>query len=212
MAAILLLLVAAVLLVPRIRSKSRFPPGPPTLPFLGNLHQMPTSKAFLSYQEWSTTHAASSSGLLGFHLGPSAKLLVLHKWEQVRDLLDLRGAIYSDRPYVPALDYALPPPHDQHAAFYALRAQVEEAAAHDRRVPARPQRAARPGPAGRGHADGLGPAPPRPRLPRLHAALLGRRHPGLRLRRARQGRRPRQLEPPLLRRQRALRRLLGEVD
>ncbi|KAL5874556.1 hypothetical protein ACKVV7_010110 [Pyricularia oryzae] len=98
MAAILLLLVAAVFLVPRIRSKSRFPPGPPTLPFLGNLHQMPTSKAFLSYQEWSTTHAASSSGLLGFHLGPSAKLLVLHKWEQVRDLLDLRGAIYSDRP------------------------------------------------------------------------------------------------------------------
>ncbi|KAI6285665.1 hypothetical protein MCOR27_002185 [Pyricularia oryzae] len=117
MAAILLLLVAAVFLVPRIRSKSRFPPGPPTLPFIGNLHQMPTSKAFLSYQEWSTTHAASSSGLLGFHLGPSAKLLVLHKWEQVRDLLDLRGAIYSDRPYVPALDYALPPPHDQHAAF-----------------------------------------------------------------------------------------------
>ncbi|TLS26694.1 hypothetical protein PpBr36_04159 [Pyricularia pennisetigena] len=116
-AAILLLLVAALLLVPRLRLKSRFPPGPPRLPFLGNMHQMPTSKAFLSYQEWSTTHAASSSGLLGFHLGPSAKLLVLNKWEQVRDLLDLKGAIYSSRPYVPALDYALPPPHDQHAAF-----------------------------------------------------------------------------------------------
>ncbi|TLD15135.1 hypothetical protein PspLS_10597 [Pyricularia sp. CBS 133598] len=116
-AAILLLLVAAIFLVPRLGPKSRFPPGPPTLPFLGNLHQMPTSKAFLSFQEWSTTHAASSSGLLGFHLGPSAKLLVLNKWEQVRDLLDLKGAIYSSRPYIPALDYILPPPHDQHGAF-----------------------------------------------------------------------------------------------
>lgn len=30
-----------------------FPPGPPTIPGLGNLHQIPPSKPFLKFHEWS---------------------------------------------------------------------------------------------------------------------------------------------------------------
>lgn len=32
-----------------------FPPGPPTSPFVGNLHQLPQSKAFLKYYNFSLT-------------------------------------------------------------------------------------------------------------------------------------------------------------
>lgn len=30
-----------------------FPPGPPVIPGLGNLHQIPPSKPFLKFHEWS---------------------------------------------------------------------------------------------------------------------------------------------------------------
>jgi hypothetical protein len=33
------------------RRPKNFPPGPPTLPFLGNITQVPTSKAFLKYAD-----------------------------------------------------------------------------------------------------------------------------------------------------------------
>ncbi|OLN93206.1 Fumitremorgin C synthase 4 [Colletotrichum chlorophyti] len=97
------------------KSQLNFPPGPPTVPFLGNLHQIPLTKPFVQFAEWSRTYG--SHGLVGLHLGPSNKAVVLNSWRSVRDLLDQRGAVYSSRPYVPIVEYVVPPPGDIHLVF-----------------------------------------------------------------------------------------------
>ncbi|KAH6651500.1 cytochrome P450 [Truncatella angustata] len=94
---------------------ANFPPGPPTIPFLGNLHQVPLTKPFVRFAEWSRQFG--SQGLVGLQLGPSGRAVVLNNWRSVRDLLDQRGAIYSSRPYVPIVEYVVPPPGDIHLVF-----------------------------------------------------------------------------------------------
>ncbi|KAK1965983.1 cytochrome P450 [Colletotrichum sublineola] len=97
------------------RSSINFPPGPPTVSFLGNLHQIPLTKPFLQFAEWSRTYG--SHGLVGLQLGPSKRAVVINSWKSARDLLDQRGAIYSSRPYVPIVEYVVPPPGDIHLVF-----------------------------------------------------------------------------------------------
>ncbi|CAJ2512579.1 Uu.00g055940.m01.CDS01 [Anthostomella pinea] len=92
-----------------------FPPGPPSVPLLGNLHQVPPKKSFLELAELNRTYG--SRGLMGLRLGPSANVVVLSSWKAVRDLVDQRGAIYSSRPYVPLVEYVVPPPGDIHLVF-----------------------------------------------------------------------------------------------
>ncbi|KAL0767012.1 hypothetical protein CaCOL14_010583 [Colletotrichum acutatum] len=111
-------LVVFFLIRPRLqasKSNGNFPPGPPTIPFLGNLHQIPLTKPFIQFAAWSRTYG--SHGLVGLSLGPSNKVVVLNTWQSVRDLLDQRGALYSSRPYVPIVEYVLPPPGDIHLVF-----------------------------------------------------------------------------------------------
>lgn len=94
-------------------SQAPFPKGPKPLPYLGNLHQIPLTKAFLAFASWSRSPDTSTpDGLVGLRLGPNARAVVLNKWNHVRDLLDSRGkgAVYSDRPYVAAADYVIPNP------------------------------------------------------------------------------------------------------
>lgn len=122
-------LLAAVMvfihLLWKAASQSRnklFPKGPPTLPLLGNVHQIPQAKAFLTFTSWARNPSTSSTdGLVGLRLGPNAHAVVLNKWWHIRDLFDSRdkGAVYSDRPYNAASDHVLPGPgrSELHLAF-----------------------------------------------------------------------------------------------
>ncbi|PGH01068.1 hypothetical protein AJ79_08038 [Helicocarpus griseus UAMH5409] len=71
-----------------------FPPGPPTFPGLGNLHQIPLKLPFIKFQEWSKTYG----DIVGLKLG-SNNLIVLHNPEHMHELFEKRSAIYSGRPY-----------------------------------------------------------------------------------------------------------------
>ncbi|KIW98759.1 uncharacterized protein Z519_00422 [Cladophialophora bantiana CBS 173.52] len=70
-----------------------FPPGPPTLPIIGNLHQFPLKKPFIRFLEWSKQYGA----VVGLNLDPQ-NVIVLNNYGSVKELFDKRGAIYSSRP------------------------------------------------------------------------------------------------------------------
>ncbi|KAI0869338.1 cytochrome P450 [Hypoxylon argillaceum] len=70
-----------------------YPPGPPTLPVLGNLHQLPKTNGHLQFQKWAREYGPVYSLMLG----PKV-MIVLSSDQAVKDLLDKRGGIYSSRP------------------------------------------------------------------------------------------------------------------
>ncbi|KAK7978325.1 hypothetical protein PG996_004368, partial [Apiospora saccharicola] len=71
----------------------RLPPGPPTLPLIGNLHLMPMEKSHLQFQRWAEEYGPVYSLVLGTQV-----LVVLSSDRAIKDLLDKRSAIYSSRP------------------------------------------------------------------------------------------------------------------
>ncbi|TPX18509.1 uncharacterized protein E0L32_011622 [Thyridium curvatum] len=75
------------------RRPSSYPPGPPTLPLIGNLHQMPSKKAHLQLQKWAEEYGPIYSLILGTKV-----MIVLSSDKAVKDLLDKRSTIYSSRP------------------------------------------------------------------------------------------------------------------
>ena len=105
------LLVATYLLLQRRQVPDpNFPPGPPPIPILGNIHQIPLTKSFLKFTEWAREYGP----ILGIHLG-SQRAVILNSWTAVRDLLDQRGAIYSSRPSLPVVQHI--GLEDTHAVF-----------------------------------------------------------------------------------------------
>ncbi|KAF7548490.1 hypothetical protein G7Z17_g7005 [Cylindrodendrum hubeiense] len=75
------------------RRPAGLPPGPPTLPILGNLHLMPTKRPHLQFQKWAKEYGPIYSLILG-----TKKMIVLSSDTAVNDLLDKKGGMYSDRP------------------------------------------------------------------------------------------------------------------
>ncbi|CAO2651395.1 Nn.00g039650.m01.CDS01 [Neocucurbitaria sp. VM-36] len=72
----------------------RLPPGPPTLPILGNAHQIPAGNVHVKFKEWSDKYGRVFSLKIG-----AGTFIVLNDRRAVHDLLDKRSTIYSDRPY-----------------------------------------------------------------------------------------------------------------
>ncbi|THW17027.1 cytochrome P450 [Aureobasidium pullulans] len=77
-----------------------YPPGPRTLPLIGNLHQIPSKNEYLQFAKWAKEYGPIYSILAG-----SRPNIVLSSVEVVKDLLDKRSAIYSDRPEVYAANH-----------------------------------------------------------------------------------------------------------
>ncbi|KAJ5167777.1 uncharacterized protein N7482_003371 [Penicillium canariense] len=88
--AIAVVIILRILLIGR-RPKN-YPPGPPTLPILGNIHQMPSHDAHLQFEKWAREYGPIYSLMLG-----TKCLIVLSSDEAVKELLDKRSNIYSDR-------------------------------------------------------------------------------------------------------------------
>ncbi|KAH8889206.1 putative cytochrome P450 [Thozetella sp. PMI_491] len=70
-----------------------FPPGPPTIPVLGNLHLIPTSKSFILFHEWAKKYGP----VIGLKFA-GANVVILNNYRDVQALLESRGNIYSSRP------------------------------------------------------------------------------------------------------------------
>jgi hypothetical protein len=96
-AALTLALTSLALLLYRLsrigRRPEGYPPGPPTLPIIGNLHLIPNKKAHLQFQKWAEEYGPVYSLILGTKV-----MIVLSSDQAIKDLLDKRSNIYSSRP------------------------------------------------------------------------------------------------------------------
>ncbi|KAI1360873.1 cytochrome P450 family protein [Xylaria arbuscula] len=75
------------------RRPKGLPPGPRTLPILGNLHMMPTFKPYKKFGEWGDRYGPIYSLMLG-----SSPVVMIQSHEIANELLDKRGSNYSSRP------------------------------------------------------------------------------------------------------------------
>ncbi|KAL7274740.1 hypothetical protein RUND412_002348 [Rhizina undulata] len=94
-AAIFLLVIFRTLisLYRKTTREKNIPPGPPTLPFIGNLHQLPKRWAFLKFTEWANQYG----GIFSLKFGPQTVMVVTDP-KIIHELFEKRGAEYSSRP------------------------------------------------------------------------------------------------------------------
>lgn len=75
------------------RRENDLPPGPPTLPILGNIHQIPKKGAHFQFTKW----AQQYGGLYTLKLGTGTAAVITDR-RLIKELIDKKSAIYSDRP------------------------------------------------------------------------------------------------------------------
>ncbi|KAG8943877.1 hypothetical protein FRC03_002283, partial [Tulasnella sp. 419] len=92
-------LIYAVSKLSKIGSRdAELPPGPPTLPLLGNLTILPLKDAHIKFTEWSRTYG----GVYSLKVG-SQTIIVVSSPEAIYELLEKNGAITVSRPHAEAL-------------------------------------------------------------------------------------------------------------
>ncbi|KAK1585780.1 cytochrome P450 [Colletotrichum navitas] len=74
------------------RRPKGYPPGPPTLPLIGNLHQIPFTKPHIQFKKWAKEYGPVYSLIFGTKV-----VIILSSDRAVKDLMDKRSAIYSSR-------------------------------------------------------------------------------------------------------------------
>ncbi|KAJ7880044.1 hypothetical protein B0H14DRAFT_3770128 [Mycena olivaceomarginata] len=97
--AIVTLSLTCIVSVYYIRPKkphARLPPGPQGLPFIGNVLDIPTKSYWLEFAELRDVWGDILS-LTAFW----KTIIIINSLEVTKDLLDVRGANFSDRPVIP---------------------------------------------------------------------------------------------------------------
>ncbi|KAH7408082.1 cytochrome P450 [Phaeosphaeria sp. MPI-PUGE-AT-0046c] len=82
---------------------AKFPPGPKTAPFIGNVHQMPTTVPHVKFGEFARQFGA----ITGLKVG-CQNWIILNTWQAVHDLIDKKSTIYSSRPSIPGVEIVAP--------------------------------------------------------------------------------------------------------
>ncbi|TFY52251.1 hypothetical protein EVJ58_g10121 [Rhodofomes roseus] len=80
----------------RRNARGPLPPGPPGLPLLGNALQVPLEHPWLTFTRWAQQYGDV------MHVNVMGRsFVILSSLKAIDDLLEKRGAIYSDRPITP---------------------------------------------------------------------------------------------------------------
>ncbi|KAJ6535982.1 cytochrome P450 [Mycena vulgaris] len=96
LASVLALLTSAFIFY-HTKQRAKLPPGPPGLPWLGNLFDIPSDREWIKYKEWSKQYNSDVILLRAF----GTRLVVLNSLEAAQELFFKRGSIYSSRPRIP---------------------------------------------------------------------------------------------------------------
>ncbi|PCH43261.1 cytochrome P450 [Wolfiporia cocos MD-104 SS10] len=83
-------------------SNRRLPPGPRPIPFLGNVHQLPSEFQHKTFSEWGKQY-----GDLVFAQLFQSKAIIVNSLRVAQDLLERRSAVASDRPPMSLLNDVL---------------------------------------------------------------------------------------------------------
>ncbi|KAM9316918.1 cytochrome P450 2C5-like [Gastrophryne carolinensis] len=73
-----------------------YPPGPPCLPFIGNMHLLNVKKPYQTFEELAQKYGPVYSLQIG-----GQKMVILCGYETVKDALVNHAEEFADRPYVP---------------------------------------------------------------------------------------------------------------